>query len=559
MIGVQEFENTNESLRLDMKNYLDNFNQELSESRLYVTATEELVVNKEERFSRYRTLNTPEIFDDYQMLIDEVNKKNKFCEFILFKNNITEILYEEGDFFKPHEDYLSIKSKIMEEYTMIYCLEANCDGGETILHINENFSYKSEKSKTDGSILIFKKNILHEGALLTRGYKRILTANLISIEKTNKDLVIITFLKSEGHYIIPYSNVRKQTSLIRTIFETNEDNSKFKEYLDQKYTYEEFSIVYDILMGKYISKEDFEKYKHVYDYYLIDLKNVMFTRNLEEIIPREFKTVKFDKDIVITNTEEEWRFFGEQVKTSMYNYVSFKILFAEGTNSFGGEMTGEAPVKINMQPVWCSFSDYNNLLFYTKLMSKETNPEFFEYVIGNENDDNEYLFRYDRELLSEESFEEILYFKPTLDENDDDQDDEGVKGVPIDDDIYFNDKLIMNCQYGAVISDDKEIINLLIDGDRNYPVFCNTDLIKNSTNIGKYCLDKNGRSFLNLEQSEALFERIKKLNFLDKVKSKINNIQFMIPQHKAIESHNFCNEDVYSKFNILCVTGFVKF
>ena len=33
-------------------------------------------------------------------------------------------------FFKKHEDYLSITSNIIEEFTLIICLDANCEGGE---------------------------------------------------------------------------------------------------------------------------------------------------------------------------------------------------------------------------------------------------------------------------------------------------------------------------------------------------------------------------------------------------------------------------------------------
>ena len=40
---------------------------------------------------------------------------------------------------KEHEDYLSLTTNMIEEYTGIMCLNANCEGGETILNFNGLF------------------------------------------------------------------------------------------------------------------------------------------------------------------------------------------------------------------------------------------------------------------------------------------------------------------------------------------------------------------------------------------------------------------------------------
>ena len=42
--------------------------------------------------------------------------------FTLVPNDVTHIIYEEGGFFKPHSDYLSVTSNCVEEYTMLVCV-----------------------------------------------------------------------------------------------------------------------------------------------------------------------------------------------------------------------------------------------------------------------------------------------------------------------------------------------------------------------------------------------------------------------------------------------------
>ncbi len=75
----------------------------------------------------------------------------------------------------PHEDYLSLKSNCIEEYTMIICMDANCEGGETIFHVNEWFKHVSKSSITPGHCMIFRKDLKHEGAIVKSGEKNILT------------------------------------------------------------------------------------------------------------------------------------------------------------------------------------------------------------------------------------------------------------------------------------------------------------------------------------------------------------------------------------------------
>ena len=88
-------------------------------SRLYSTAEETLLVDHDIRSSQYKTFSDKKLFDLADSLIIELNKRDLNNDYLLVKNNITLIKYEKGDFFKSHEDFLSIQSNSIEEYTLL--------------------------------------------------------------------------------------------------------------------------------------------------------------------------------------------------------------------------------------------------------------------------------------------------------------------------------------------------------------------------------------------------------------------------------------------------------
>lgn len=91
-------------------------------------------------------------------------------KFILYRNDIMHIKYRGGGYFKPHEDYLSVNSNFLEEYSLIICINGSgsgngcgSSGGRTILKLNDFFTAKSTASCTKGMSLLFRKDIEHEG------------------------------------------------------------------------------------------------------------------------------------------------------------------------------------------------------------------------------------------------------------------------------------------------------------------------------------------------------------------------------------------------------------
>ena len=73
-----------------------------------------------------------------------------------------------------------------------------------------------------------------------------------------------------------------------------------------------------------------------------------------------------------------------------------------------------------------------------------------------------------------------------------------------------------------------------------------------------FSIDKNGRMLLFGKQCDTVIKTLKKLDFEQAIKSKLNYINFTLPQEKAIIEGDFCNESVYGNCKVLFVTGLIK-
>ena len=60
----------------------------------------------------------------------------------------------------------------------------------------------------------------------------------------------------------------------------------------------------------------------------------------------------------------------EIVKKLKLPYIPFKVVLAEGIYGYGGEMTGTTPTIWKMEPVYSTFSEYNNILTAGHLHTK---------------------------------------------------------------------------------------------------------------------------------------------------------------------------------------------
>ena len=171
--------------------YLSTCEQPFEQSLLYSSATDTKFVDESLRSSSFRAIVDPALFTITEELLALVSAADESYEFTLRRNDATHIRYTKGGFFKRHQDYLSLTSNVLEEWTMLLCvtppdLAASTRGGETIIHSYKN-SQSFASTMTPGGGLIFRKDLAHEGARVDEGEKHILSLNLLVKRKVAGD------------------------------------------------------------------------------------------------------------------------------------------------------------------------------------------------------------------------------------------------------------------------------------------------------------------------------------------------------------------------------------
>ena len=146
-IYIYEYQIEN-SLYDDLISELKIHTESFKASQVYMKTSEKKIINEELRLSSFRTLVDEKIFNIGDVILNKINNEISGKKFIIHKNDIMHIIYDKDGYFKRHEDYLSINSNIIEEYSMIVCvtpIDSVCDGGETIIELNKFFRHISSQ------------------------------------------------------------------------------------------------------------------------------------------------------------------------------------------------------------------------------------------------------------------------------------------------------------------------------------------------------------------------------------------------------------------------------
>jgi len=119
--------------------FLDGCDQGFEPSKMYAPATEAKFLDMDKRHSEFRSIKSEELFALAREYVRELSSSDAQHEYMLVPNDITEIRYKPGGFFKSHTDFLSTTSNLIEEYTLLLCVTpddkaAETKGGETIIH-----------------------------------------------------------------------------------------------------------------------------------------------------------------------------------------------------------------------------------------------------------------------------------------------------------------------------------------------------------------------------------------------------------------------------------------
>eukprot|EP00697_Spironema_sp_BW2_P002039 gnl/Spiro4/12738_TR6753_c1_g1_i4.p1 gnl/Spiro4/12738_TR6753_c1_g1~~gnl/Spiro4/12738_TR6753_c1_g1_i4.p1 ORF type:complete len:750 (-),score=200.80 gnl/Spiro4/12738_TR6753_c1_g1_i4:4-2196(-) len=199
-------------------------------SQLYNSQTDSRVVDESLRKSAFRTFTDPHLFALSEKFVDQVNARCGASEplrFFLVRNDITHIVYHEGEFFKRHSDFLSVTSNFVEEFTLIVCvtpdeIAATTRGGHTRLFPNPEHSYDSVATVTPGRALVFRKDIPHEGLVLEAGEKHIVTMNLWGTRRADvfgtagPSVLLVEFAEPNPSAMPPHTTATTPTSTTTT-------------------------------------------------------------------------------------------------------------------------------------------------------------------------------------------------------------------------------------------------------------------------------------------------------------------------------------------------------
>ena len=469
---------------------------------------------------------------------------------------------------------------------MIMCIDADCEGGETILHLNDHFKYASNATTIPKHCLIFRKDINHEGALIKKGYKEIMTLNLWGVKDEISGIVIISFDDDERTYILSIDAINSfsDSVLRRFIHFYEESKKKVFRYHDKLFMYEDLRVIDDLYNGKVISYKDIVEYKHVIDYYGFDWRNMLVKKMnvvpLDNIIEEMKNTntnelVTFgdgnniimkndnDTELLTFGDEKQYKDFLSCVKDNKLPYIPFKIILVEGKISFGGGWCDRDPVSFPITPVWVSVSERNNIVLINNLVSpdacnnttlKKMKP--FEDTLFDEFPEYREVFE---NLVDGEKFVivggELLY-----DVRDDLENELGPgKFIPYGEYISMDGvRIDVNLSGCMDYSNPTEVIKTLCDPRADF-TFTRCLGTKVEEEYDNYIIDTDGKLAIRPSDYQKILDKIYELDLYKTVISRLNIIQFILCQ-KFNESldHFFCNEEMYGNFNFIMVYGFFK-
>ena len=226
------YEFIDKTVQDNMYKYINNNMPELVDSSVMIPESKNRYVDKAIRKSKGCTFISLELFDMANLLIEKMNNISNEHYFALNNNKIDYVEYGPGDYFDRHQDYTVTNHPSIAECSLLICLDADCDGGETVFDTGHGCDmpcwrrpYETKITKTKYGAIIFDKHTNHAGKKLESGFKKIIQINVFAvplIQHPQRYYLLIKFNDTPDKYVI----VNKYT------LETLQENlNKKKEYL----------------------------------------------------------------------------------------------------------------------------------------------------------------------------------------------------------------------------------------------------------------------------------------------------------------------------------------
>lgn len=276
-------------------------------SQLYSSSRSEKFVDEDLRQSFFQLFQgdvAKPLFDHLQEVVQHLSETDESYSYSLRTNDVTHIRYEKGGFFKRHRDFLSTTSNLIEEFTLLLCvtpddLSKETKGGDTTIHGYGDSGSKSFDTHTPGSLLLFRKDMEHEGNEVLHGEKHILTANLWATRKQkpgdNSQVLLVTFADkadkdtseeqqetpteaiqraadASASYVLPVSILSgvlktRVEWANRRAEEQNEPPPTLVEYKCVQFSFEEFGTLAKILQRAHVGENELLQHAACLDFF----------------------------------------------------------------------------------------------------------------------------------------------------------------------------------------------------------------------------------------------------------------------------------------------------
>ncbi|UOX38567.1 C4L/C10L-like gene family protein [Finch poxvirus] len=179
----------------DLNKDLDEIKRLVKVSKVFDYSKGKEVVEKNKRQSKSVILKDKLRKETISLLKDHIEKELKLFDNIIIKNDVTITVYEKGDFFSLHRDFVPLFMNNVKCMHLLLYLEVPDKGGETAIYLNEN-SKNVMKLKSD---VIFDKSILHESIKIEEGTKCIALFDVLIDQNINKKNIVgkVNYLGTE--------------------------------------------------------------------------------------------------------------------------------------------------------------------------------------------------------------------------------------------------------------------------------------------------------------------------------------------------------------------------
>jgi len=514
-------------------------------SELYVIASDTKVVDTTQRVSSFRRLRDTALFDACESIVAALSEADPLSTFHLRRDDATHIVYKAGGFFKEHRDFLSVTSNVLEEYTLLVCVTPDdaepVVGGGTRVTVNPKTSLLSSATTVPGRGLLFRKDLPHEGVLLESGEKHVLSLNLLATRKVDGPVLAVTFpdsgdaptaslaaLAEAQTYAITVKQLAAHPKCPLTLFAEMKaaelgPHAAVLPYLCTACTYDAFGVVFKALIGLYVSTEELVEHTSALEFFNINLSAVLVATAVADVKAdtehAETKTPLVDEDLIVCTSDQRTTVVVDAARRLRLPYVRFRLFFVEGTVRYEGDDVCNEKLTLNMQPVWASFGDYDNVLGVRNLCHLKEQPETLE------------------------SSRPVTLW-PAL---------QRAVGADVFQATTALDLMKEQLTYGSDIKELKAKLKSTVP----HVLPGAADLNADATPLNAlFHIDSNGYTCFSAEEAKAAAPLLSKVS--QKVQHRLRNLKLQLPQINGNFEGFFCNETVYGRCNFVEVTGAVR-